>query len=148
MIRASIHGRLGNDPVQRETRGGRAMVTASIAVNVAKPGDEPATEWFSLAAFGKAAEALAQHGKGDLLSAMGPLTRSTFQGRDGEERTSWSLVAESLISVRTVYGRLPDSNTPSRPRRARTPNRSPKGSGRTVPDLPNDRLDDLYDERI
>jgi len=63
MIRASITGRAGGDPVQRDTRNGGVMVTVSAAVNVAKPGDEPVIEWVSLVAFGKAAEALAQHRK-------------------------------------------------------------------------------------
>jgi single-strand DNA-binding protein len=149
VIRASVHGRLGSDPVQRETRGGGAMVTVSIAVNVAKPGDDSATEWFSLVAFGKAAEALAQHGKGDLVSAMGSMTRSTFQGRDGEERTSWSLVAESLISARTVYERPHDSSASARPQGARAPrrplySRPPRQPGRTGPDLPDDAVGDLY----
>jgi single-strand DNA-binding protein len=146
MIRASVHGRLGADPVQRETRTGGAMVTASIAIDVARSGDEPATEWVSLVAFGKAGEALAQHGKGDLLSAMGPLTRSTFQGRHGEERTSWSLTAESLLSARTVYERPCDSNTSARPRSAprRSYSAQRQSAGAPVPDLPADDVTDLY----
>jgi single-strand DNA-binding protein len=155
MIRAAIHGRLGSDPVQRESRTGKSMCTTSVAVNVAKVGEEAATEWFSLVAFGKAAEALAQHAKGDLVSAMGPLTRSTFQGRDGEERTSWSLLAESLLSARTVYDHPADTGATTRPRRARPSSprssssrsslyASPKRSGTAGPELPNDGVEDLW----
>ena len=43
MIRASIHGRLGNDPVQRETRGGKAMATVSLAVDAGQAGKEAVT---------------------------------------------------------------------------------------------------------
>jgi single-stranded DNA-binding protein len=71
------------------------MCTASVAINVAKVGEEVATEWISIVAFGAVGEALAQHVKGDLISAMGPLTRSTFTGRDGQGRCGWSLLAEA-----------------------------------------------------
>jgi single-stranded DNA-binding protein len=148
MIRASIHGRLGADPLPRETRTGKTMVTANIAVDVAKPGEEAATEWFSLAAFGRAAETLAQHSKGDLISAMGSLTRSSFTGRDGQERTSWSLLAASLLSARTVYDRPVDSVAPTRRRRAPArrgpPHTSLRRSDVAGPALVDDPIDDLW----
>ena len=102
MIRASIFGRLGTDPVERTTRNGKSMVTASVAVSAGRPDAGEETVWFSLAAFGRAAEALARHVKGDLLAAMGPLYRSRFTGRDGTEREGWSLTVEAIVSARTV----------------------------------------------
>ncbi len=102
MIRASIYGRLGADPVERETRNGKAMVTVSLAVSAGRPDADEETVWFSLAAFGRAAETLARHAKGDLLAAMGPLHRTRFTGRDGQERQGWSLTVESVVSARTV----------------------------------------------
>ncbi len=102
MITASIYGRLGADPVERETRNGKAMVTVSLAVSAGRPDADEETVWFSLAAFGRAAETLARHAKGDLLAAMGPLHRTRFTGRDGQERQAWSLTAESIVSARTV----------------------------------------------
>ena len=150
MIRAAIHGRLGGDPIRRETRAGREMVTASAAVDVAKPGEEPVSEWISIVAFGAVAELLAQHAKGDVISAMGSMTRSTFTGRDGQERTSWSLLAELVLSARTVRSRARrDTSAATRPTRSRrTPARpfSPslkQSAGNSGP-LANDRVDDLY----
>ena len=102
MIRASVYGRLGADPVERETRNGKAMVTASLAVNAGRPDADEETVWFSLAAFGRTAETLARHAKGDLLAAMGPLHRTRFTGRDGQEREAWNLTVESIVSARTV----------------------------------------------
>ena len=102
MIRASVYGRLGADPVERETRNGKAMVTVSLAVSAGRPDADEETVWFSLAAFGRAAETLARHAKGDLLAAMGPLHRTRFTGRDGQERQGWSLTVESVVSARTV----------------------------------------------
>ena len=102
MIRASIYGRLGGDPVERTTRNDKVMVTASVAVNAARNSAEEETVWISLAAFGRAAEALARHQKGDLLAAMGPLHRTRFTGRDGQEREGWSLTIDAVLSARTV----------------------------------------------
>ncbi len=102
MIRASIYGRLGADPVERETRNGKEMVTVSLAVNAGRPDVGEETQWFNLVAFGRAAKDMMRHAKGDLLAAMGPLHRTRFTGRDGQEREGWSLNVESIGSARTV----------------------------------------------
>jgi single-strand DNA-binding protein len=118
VIRASIQGRLGADPVQRATKTGKPMTTASVAVDVGQPGKEPVTEWINILAFGAVGEALAQHVKGDLIAAMGTLSKSTYVARDGEERSGLSLLAESLLSVRTTYERdagKPNPTSPIRP---------------------------------
>ena len=102
MITAAVYGRLGADPVERLTKNSKAMTTATVAVDAARHGADADTVWFGLVAFGRAAEALARHVKGDLLAVMGPLHRTRFTGRDGQERQAWSLTAESVVSARTV----------------------------------------------
>ena len=102
MIQASIYGRLGADPVERETRTGTVMVTASLAVDASRPDADEETVWISLAAFGRAGKALARHAKGDLVAAMGALYRTRFTGRGGVEREGWSLTVEAIVSARTV----------------------------------------------
>ncbi len=102
MIRASLYGRIGADPVERETRNGKAMVTASLAVSAGRPDADQETQWFNLIAFGRAAEALARHVKGDLIGCMGALYRNRYTGRDGQEREGWSLTVEAIVSSRTV----------------------------------------------
>ena len=102
MIRASIYGRLGADPVARQTKNDKLMVTASLAVSAGRPDADEETQWFNLIAFGRVAETLARHFKGDLLAAMGPLYRSRFTGRDGAEHEGWSLTVEAIMSARTV----------------------------------------------
>ena len=102
MIRASIYGRLGADPVKRETRNGKTMATASLAVNAGRFGEAEDTVWFSLAAFGRIADDLLRHSKGDLIATMGQLHRRRYTSRDGEQRESWSLTAEAIVSARTV----------------------------------------------
>ncbi len=102
MIRASVYGRLGAAPVERQTKNGKAMVTVSLAVSAGRPDADEETVWFSLAAFGRTAETLARHAKGDLLAVMGPLHRTRFTRRDGQEREGWSLNVDAIVSARTV----------------------------------------------
>ena len=102
MIRASVYGRLGADPVERQTRNGKAMVTGSLAVSAGRPDADEETQWFNLIAFGRTAEALARHVKGDLIGCMGTLYRNRYTARDGQEREGWSLNVEAIMSARTV----------------------------------------------
>ena len=102
MIRASVYGRLGGDPVERETRTGKEMVTVSCAVNAGRPDADEETQWFNLIAFGRAAKDLARHAKGDLVGCMGPLTKNRYTAHNGQEREGWSLTVESIVSARTV----------------------------------------------
>jgi single-stranded DNA-binding protein len=108
MIRASLYGRLGADPVSRATK---------------------------IVAFGKIAEQLARHVKGHLAAFMGPLVRTHFVGRDGDDRASWSLTAEAVLSARTVR---PGGNS-----RRQAADRSRPANGALAP---NDRLDDLWQQ--
>jgi single-strand DNA-binding protein len=134
MIRAAVNGRLGADPVSRTIRNGNLMITTAIAVDVNRSGDEPATEWIHLIGFGAVGELLARHRKADVVAVMGAMTRSTFTGRDGNKRTTWSLTVESVVSARTVRpgGRRQASAQPAA--RRETP-------GRTIPD---DAVTDLW----
>jgi single-strand DNA-binding protein len=141
MIRAAIYGRLGGTPVNRTTRSGNEMVTASLAVDVARTGADQDTEWVSIAAFGAAAEALARHEKGDLMAINGQLHRTHFNGRDGQERSVWSLTADSIVSARTVRPGGRCSAVP-RPKTRRTQNAQP--ALREGPPLLADSVDALW----
>ena len=103
MMQAALHGRLGRDPQPRTTASGNPMVVASIAVDVT-PRDAEREEvlWVLLVAFGRLAEQLARHRKGELVSASGRLVLNRWTGNDGQERTTWEMVADSLVSARTV----------------------------------------------
>ena len=102
MIEASLRGRLGKTPVERQTKDGWLWVTASIAVDVARDDRDESVEWFNLAAFGTAAEVLLAHEGGELINAFGRLTRSTYTAKDGTERTSWQLTAGQILSARST----------------------------------------------
>ncbi len=108
----SLYGRLGADPVARETGTGKPMATASLACDVARhDAGQQDTEWFGLVAFGKQAKALLRHRTGDLLAVMGALTRQRWTAPDGTERSRWSVLVEAVVSARTARpagGRKPE----------------------------------------
>jgi single-strand DNA-binding protein len=108
---ASIYGRLGADPVERTTKAGNSMVTVSVAVDVAGKDAEPATLWVSILAFGNVAEALLRAEQGQMLAAMGKLTRGEYTNKAGEVREQWTMLAESVVTAKSAR--------PSGPRRAR-----------------------------
>ena len=102
MITASLYGRLGADPATRETKNGAMMVTTTVAVNAARHGADADTAWFGLVAFGRTAEDLARHVKGDLIGCMGDLYRNRYTARDGQAREGWSLTIQAIVSARSV----------------------------------------------
>lgn len=103
MIRTSAYGRLGQDPQAITTKTGKPMARASIAVDVTPYNVEtPDTEWFSIIAFGHAAEDLLRCQKGGLLAVSGALVRTRWTGKDGQAKASWQITAEDLHAANTV----------------------------------------------
>ncbi len=99
----ATYGRLGNDPRSIDTKSGKPMAVASVAVDVGDSSDEDAApEWFGVVAFGGLAERLLQHGKGECISVSGRLQRRTYQDRSGEQRSQLQVVADNLVSARTA----------------------------------------------
>jgi single-strand DNA-binding protein len=103
MMQASVYGRLGQDPKAIETRSGKPMAVGSVAVDLECRGaEEPVTQWVGLVAFGRTAEELLRHGKGDLLSAAGRVQLNRWTGQDGEQREQLQVVADAIVSARAV----------------------------------------------
>lgn len=121
MLIGNLYGRIGQAPQARQTKAGKPMTTATIAVDVTGQG-EPETLWVSILAFGQQAEALLRAEKGQMLAAIGKLTRGSYTTPDGEVREQWALLAESIVTAtaarsgprRTAQGDRP-------PRRERAP---------------------------
>lgn len=116
MLIANIYGRIGADPVARTTKAGNAMTTCSVAVDVTAKDAEPTTLWVSILAFGGAAEDLLGARKGQMMAAMGRLSRGQYTTAAGEVRENWTLLADSVVSAASAK---PSShkagNTQSRP---------------------------------
>jgi single-stranded DNA-binding protein len=97
-MRTLAHGRLRSEPISRQTRAGSAMVTTSLGINVAKAGEPDDLEWLQIAAFGETADVLAQHKRGDRITVTGDFRRNRYTGRDGQERTSWNVTVDGILS--------------------------------------------------
>ena len=106
----AVYGRLGSDPREHVTSKGGAMATASLAVDVpdrsqGAEGGATETLWLRVTAFGRVADDLLLCANGDPVSASGRLQFSRYQARDGETREQWAIVADALVSARTVRPR-------------------------------------------
>jgi single-stranded DNA-binding protein len=56
--------------------------------------------WFKVALFGKKAEAVADSiKKGDEVLVLGSVKQTTFQGRDGSEKTALEITASEVALV-------------------------------------------------
>lgn len=97
----SAYGRLGADPAQRQSQAGKLWVTASLAVALADDAEAP-PQWFQLVAFGRVAEVLARHAKGDLVSVSGKLQLNRWQDRDGKDQERLQVIADAVMSAQTV----------------------------------------------
>lgn len=93
----AAYGRLVADPQLKTTSKGTQMAMASSQAD-----DGTATMWLSVLAFGRQAEALAKHRKGELLSVAGNMQVSQWTGQNGETRQGWQVIADSVISARTA----------------------------------------------
>ena len=93
-------GNLGRDPEIRYAQSGMAVCKLSIAVTErVKDGDswKDATEWFRVTLFSKMAENAAQYlQKGRQVYVDGRLKSSKYQDKEGIERTSIEVIANSL----------------------------------------------------
>ena len=100
----SAYGRLVADPNTRTTGKGTNMAMARLAVslpcNAAEDGQ--ATFWLGVLAFGKQADALARHVKGDLVSVVGNMQLNQWIGQDGGMQQGYQVIADSVLSARTV----------------------------------------------
>lgn len=100
----SAYGRLVADPQTRTTANGTSMAMGRLAValpcHTAEGGE--VTFWLGVVAFGKQADALAGHVKGDLVSVAGAMQINQWTGKDGGMQQGYQVIADSVLSARTV----------------------------------------------
>ncbi|EDW2053696.1 single-stranded DNA-binding protein [Salmonella enterica subsp. enterica] len=100
----AVYGRLVADPQTKTTSKGTNMAFARMAVSLpcSAAQDGQATLWLGVTAFSKQADTLAKHQKGDLVSVSGQLQINQWTGQDGSTHSGYAMVADSVISARTV----------------------------------------------
>ncbi|EFE5821885.1 single-stranded DNA-binding protein [Escherichia coli] len=100
----AAYGRLVDYPQVKQTSKGTPMTLARMAVSLpcSQAQDGQATLWLSVIAFGKQADQLAGHEKGNIISVSGVMQVSQWTGQDGETRQGYQVIADSVISAKTV----------------------------------------------
>ncbi|MDN2620979.1 single-stranded DNA-binding protein [Klebsiella quasipneumoniae] len=77
-----------------------ARLAVSLPCNAAADGQ--ATFWLGVIAFGKQADALAKHHKGDLVSVASNMQLNQWTGQDGGTQQGYQVIADSVLSAGTV----------------------------------------------
>jgi single-strand DNA-binding protein len=98
---AQITGRLGQDPQMTHTNGGTAVVNLSVASNRQKKNSDGervnVVDWFRVTVFGRDAEIISMYAsKGSALSFNGRLQTDSYTDREGQQRTSIYMIADSF----------------------------------------------------
>ena len=117
MMQASVYGRVGQDPRAIRTQSGKSMAVASMAISIGDHDAQPL--WIQALAFGHIADTLLRHEKGDLISVAGRVQRNDWTTTTGEKREQLQIVAESIVSSRSVRPgggkRKPEKEPATRP---------------------------------
>jgi len=93
----SIMGHVGRDPESDTTSTGIPRTRFSVAVNVYTGQAEKETNWYAVTCFGKLAEVAAQYvTQGMAVYVEGSQRIRSYEGRDGEQRTSVDIKATEL----------------------------------------------------
>jgi len=111
MNKIFVLGRLGADPVSRETKTGTKMVTFRVATSRKFRDKSEHTEWFSVTSWGRDAErCLTYLSKGRSVLVEGSLQTRKYLGRDGVERMSLDIRADEVIFLSGGRKLLTDSS--------------------------------------
>lgn len=119
-----LMGRLGSNPIQRETKKGLPVVHFPLATSRrlkaqeggsdAQPQEE--TQWHQVVVWGKQGVACAQFlKKGDKAMIDGMIRSHSYSGKDGQKRYSFEVHAEEVIFVETRRSRRSDSQSDRAP---------------------------------
>lgn len=88
-------GRITNDPELKQTQSGKSVVSFTLAV--ARPRVKDTTDFINFVAWNQSAEYLCKYGhKGDMVEVSGVLTARKFEDSNGNKRTAFEVVADSV----------------------------------------------------
>lgn len=94
--RLEVTGRLGSKPELRATKNGKQVSSFSVAVKNKRAGEET-TNWYDVSVWEKQAElAVRLLDKGDLVCVAGSPSVKTFTTRNGEQKASIQITAQTF----------------------------------------------------
>lgn len=111
-------GNLGKDPEMRYTPQGHPVTSFSLAVSRSISANEgerkEETEWFNVITWNKLAETCNQYlSKGRRAFVEGRLRTRTWEGQDGQKRTSVEVIANTVLFLdRPSTASLPEESVP------------------------------------
>lgn len=95
--RVFLMGRLGSQPMLRETKSGVPVAHFSIATHSGGD-DTEKTEWHRVVTWGKQAQFCAEHlVKGQRVHVDGTIRSRRYENPEGVERTSYEIHADEVI---------------------------------------------------
>ena len=98
-------GRLGADPILRETKTGAVVVHFPVATSRRVKSTEPSesepkteeTQWHRIVAWGRQGETCAQYlKKGQKVYVEGSILSRKYEAKDGTEKMSFEVIAETV----------------------------------------------------
>ena len=136
---AQISGRLGQEPELSFTNSDVPVLNLSIASNRQKRdahGEKiTVADWFRITVFGRNAEIIAQFAKkGSALAFNGRLQTDSYTDREGQQRTTTSIVADSFEFVATQKKTEPPSEQEPAEVAEPKPAKGRKKPGKAKPD--------------
>ena len=105
LCKMMIIGNLGADPEMRYTPNGRPVTQFNVAVNQSTKNQQTgewveATDWFRVSIWGDRGERAAENlRKGNRVFVEGRFKTREFEGRDGQNRTSLEITADSVVNL-------------------------------------------------
>lgn len=120
----ALIGNLGRDPEMRYTPNGKGVTEFSVAVNQGRKDPQTGewsdeTDWFRVTVWGDRAEWAAENlRKGTKVLVEGRFKTRAYRTRDGEDRMSLELTADSLVDLSP---RERDESRPAAPQPSRRP---------------------------
>jgi single-strand DNA-binding protein len=105
IIEAAFIGRVGREPILRESKLGKAWATFSVAV-----GESDEVQWAQVATIGaKAEELVGSLKKGDRIYVEGRLRLNTWVAKDGTPQSGLSVAASKVEPLELIGMRRPNA---------------------------------------
>jgi single-strand DNA-binding protein len=117
MAQITVQGNIGKDP-EIKFAGDLAIAKFSVAETPRTKNkttgqwEDGETVWFNVVFFGSQAEAVVDsYAKGETVLLIGKLRQSSYTDKNGDAKTSWEIVGESIAKVaRSVKAKAPFVN--------------------------------------
>lgn len=97
-----VRGRLGNDPEIKTTSNGSVCASFSLAYTPRKKVNnewvDGETQWYRVTAWDKKADQAATLHKGDAVVIFGTVKLSTYQAKDGTEKSALEVTAAEIYA--------------------------------------------------